>query len=262
MESRNLDNSGIGLDVMSQGKSAWEYLRSGEGEQAIGLFEKAYVSEPDAGNIIRLGIGYLWTKDYQAAYRHFRDAINTYGSPADIFHGMAGVAKWCVDEPDAAVDLWRAGFSAPYAIGASIVRLPLLLFASSILKPAVVSRKEAKEILRERIENPLIENFPGPLAKFVLNELKESDLEPLWIGNIGNGKRGVMLYRRWLTEFYRLILAAENRGLNFGQFNMVLQQMIDTSRQEWSEDRQFALVLQCEEFFIARHEALSATRRF
>ena len=242
-------------------KSVWGLLRKGEEKRALDLLKDAYTQDPGAGNIIRLGIGYLWTSDYQGAWTHFRHAINTYHSPADVFHGMAGVAKWCIDEPDSAVDIWRAGLGAPYTVGASIVRLPLLLFASSTLRPNVFSKKKAEEILQEKLSNPLVENWPGPLAKLVLNLLEERDLEPLWVGNLGNRNRGVMPYRRWLTKFYGAALALDRRDLEFDQFHKLMRTMIDTSGAELSEDRHFALLLQCEEFFIARHEVRLAQRQ-
>lgn len=243
---------------MDHPKSAWEFLRQGEDQEALNLFREAFARQPDAGNIIRLGIGYLWTADYAAAWTHFRDAINTYRSPGDIFHGMAGVAKWCMDEPSSAVETWRRGFAAPYAVGASVVRLPLLLFAASVLRPTVFSKKEAEQILCERLESPLAENWPGPLAKFILGLLTEDTLKTFWVGNVGNRRRGIMPDYRWLTEFYKTLTELAGGSLELGKFRMLLSQMTDTSRSQWSEDRHFAHLLQCEEFFLARHEAALA----
>lgn len=243
-------------------KSVWELLRSGAEEQALVLLQNAYAQKPNAGNIIRLGIGYLWTRNYLTAWEHFHHPINTYRSPADIFHGMAGIAKWCINEPAAAVDAWRAGFGAPYTVGASVVRLPLLLFAASILRPDVFSKKEAEHILKERIENPLIDNWPGPLVKFILNLIDEDFLKSLWIGNVGNRKRGVMPHRRWLTEFYKTLLELDLRDLSDWTFQRRMREITSIARSEWSEDRHFALLLQCEEFFLARHEVSLAERSF
>lgn len=247
---------------MDAGRSAWKLLRNGETDRALEQFRDAYTREPGAGNIIRLGIGYLWTSNYQAAWEHFRQAINTYHSPADIFHGMAGVAKWCMNEPGLAVETWQRGFGAPYSVGASVVRLPLLLFAASILRPRLFPKKEAEQILREKLQSPLVENWPGPLAKFILGLLKEDVLKTFWLGKVGNRRHGIMPDYRWLTEFYKTLVELARGNLEFERFRMLQSKMIDTSQSEWSEDRHFAHLLQCEEFFLARHEVSLNSKRF
>jgi tetratricopeptide (TPR) repeat protein len=231
----------------------WQMLRQGNAVQALTLFREAYTREPDARNIIQLGTAYLWVEDYVAALDHFQHAIKTYRSPSDVFFGMAGAASWCSDEIEGAIRYWRQGLGAPYALGGSVVRLPLLFFVASILRPRMFPIEEAAEMMQLRVVNDLrIKNWPGPLAKFVLGLLDETALNEI---SRQSNTRDVLPYRCWQVDFYKAVLDLGRGTLNRSMFKQSMLQMVNTSQSQWSDQKHFAYLVRCEEFFIARHEA-------
>jgi hypothetical protein len=89
---------------------------------------------------------------------------------------MAGTAKWCLNQPSAAVDEWRAGVECEFADAAGGVKVPLLLLFASIAQPKVIPKREAEELLAIRIRNPRARSWPGPAAEFVLGRIDENRL--------------------------------------------------------------------------------------
>ena len=87
--------------------------------------------------IMQMGVAYLWLEDYAAAWEHFHAANQRYPKHSAIFHEMAGAAKWCLDEPNDAVNQWLAGLKCAYADSAGGVRCPLLLFTASVTNQGV-----------------------------------------------------------------------------------------------------------------------------
>ena len=229
-------------------------MRRGDVEQALALMREGYACDPSPSHAMRLGVGYLWAKEYQAAWEHFQLAIQRHPNSIAAFFGMAGAAKWCMDEPDAAVMIWKSGLNAQYADGAGGVQLPLLLSVASILKPSVLSRSEAGQILAKKAQDSRMNNWPGPLAMFVLNSI---DVRALEARSIQSGSREAPPHRKWLVSFYRGLLEFDRADLKLREFEELMRRMVDTSDPKWAEERSFLRLLWSEEFFIARHEASS-----
>ena len=81
-----------------------------------------FEDDPDASSIMELGVAYLWLKDYAAAWHHFHSANHRQPLYAANFYGMAGVAKWCMNEPNDAVSQWAMGIRCKYADAAGALR--------------------------------------------------------------------------------------------------------------------------------------------
>ncbi|HSZ62833.1 MAG TPA: hypothetical protein VK828_13605 [Terriglobales bacterium] len=213
---------------------------------------EGYARDPSASHIMRLGVGYLWTEKYQAAWEHFQYAMQRDPFTTARFFGMAGAAKWCVEEPDAAVRFWESGLDSQFADGAGGVHLPLLLWVASILRPNVFSRSDANQLLERKVKDPRVKNWPGALAQFALHQIDEKTLEER--STQGNS-RETAPSRDWLIAFYRRVLDLYRGDLNPKEFKGLMQRMTDTSAPRWSEERSLLSLLWNEEFFIARHEA-------
>jgi hypothetical protein len=234
--------------------NAWDLLREGNVEQGIILMRDSYMREPTPSHTMRgVGVGYLWIADYQAAWKHFQHAIETYPDSLSGFYGMAGTAKWCVDEYDVAVRCWDAGLSARFADAAGGVHLPLLLFVGAVLKPAVFSRKKAKEILSAKIKDPRAKNWPGPLAPLVLDLIDENALTEVLVES---GKRDLS-YRKRLVKFYKGVLDLQRGTLPQSGFKKLMAKTADTSQEDCSDQKDLLHLLWSEEFFIARHESVN-----
>lgn len=233
-------------------QSPWQSLRSGNVKHGLDLMREGYRGDPSASHIMQLGVGYLWVQDYLAAREHFQEAVERYPRSMSSFYGMAGVAHWCIDEPAAAVKCWQLGLNAEYADAAGGIHLPLLLFVASILKPASSSRNEAEQLLKKKTRDPRVKNWPGPLAKFVLNGLNQEALEDL---SKEQTKREISPYRKWLIRFYKDVLDLGRGDLKSERFKKQLELMVDTKQPEWLDEKNFVHLVWNEEFFIARYEA-------
>jgi lipoprotein NlpI len=228
----------------------WDVLRAGDTEQALHKMREAYQKKPTASNAMELGVGYLWVGDYDAAWRHFDGFNRTYPNQLSVTYGMAGVAKWCLNEPEAAVEEWNAGLQCEFADAAGGIKLPLLLYFVSVAKPTVFLRSEAETLVNSRANEARAEMWPGPLAKYVLGWIDQDRLRSeCWYKT-----EATLLMRRFLADFYVAVLKSSSG--NWASFVEMAQ--IATSL-SWSDfdinKRVFFSMIWQEEFFLARHES-------
>lgn len=59
------------------------------------------------------------------------------------------------------------------------MKIPLLLYFSSLRRPKVYKREKAIGLIEKHLESPWATNWPGPLGKFVLKQLSEEELNPI-----------------------------------------------------------------------------------
>ena len=144
-------------------ESPWYLLRAGNWDEGLRRMREALEQKETTSRVIALGgTAYLWGECYQAAWEHF-DAANLR-RPMYIsnYYGMAGVAKWCMNEKREAVAQWQGGLKCQYADGAGGVTTPLLLFAAAILDPALFSRVEAEKFPDGPRQQPPSADLAGP----------------------------------------------------------------------------------------------------
>ena len=157
-------------------KNPWDVLRAGDIAGGLAMMRLEFAREPDGSRTMELGVALLWLGMYDVAYEHFENANRSRPKHISDFYAMAGVAKWCMDEVSQAVAQWQAGTEAAYADAAGGVTLPLLLFAASVLRAEVDAWSMAERLLAKRAAEPRAENWPGPLAKYVLHQIREEEL--------------------------------------------------------------------------------------
>lgn len=247
--------------------SPWPLLRAGAGEreQGLRLVQQAYAEDPSPSHTREFGIALVWLGKYAEAWTHFRSVIETSKTAGDGDYGMAGVAKWCLNKPDEAVSEWRAGLKAKYARASGLnVIMPLLLFFAAIRQPKVFDRKLAEKLLREATADIRIRNWPGPIARLVLDQISEAEFQDHCLG-IRPGDTGKNPFTRhkphevsnclWLAEFYRTTLALE-QGKSLSDFKGSMEKLSDTRQPEWQDEKNiFTVRIWREEFFLARNEA-------
>jgi tetratricopeptide (TPR) repeat protein len=89
-------------------------------------------------NYYTLGAVYMWSGDYRSALAHFDEQIRAalpLNAPADSTFGMAGAAAWCLGDEKLAIEYWRNGTTAKYAVAGANTRGELLLYVASLLSP-------------------------------------------------------------------------------------------------------------------------------
>ena len=122
-------------------------------------------------NYYSLGAVYMWSGDYKSALAHFDEQIRA-GLPrnpaGDAAFAMAGAAAWCLGKEKLAVTYWREGTTPAFAVAGANTRTSLLLYAASVLKPETFSVEAAHELLREKASQWRVENWPGPIAEYIV----------------------------------------------------------------------------------------------
>ena len=186
-------------------RSPLDYIFGGRVDQGLALMREGLASKRTPSTITSLGIEYLWLKRYATAWKHYQHAIETYPYTMDGFYKEAGVAKWCLNEPEITIQQWQLGLRATCTEGAGGVSSALLLFAASILRPEVTTRKDAEQFLTTKVQSksPFAKNWPNHLGKFMLGVIDGEALREACIGvrELDTDSRN------WETRFYEDILA-------------------------------------------------------
>jgi hypothetical protein len=214
--------------------------------------QESFNGTPNPSTLVTLGLGYLWAEKYEAARNHFQGWMQRYGVTADAYFALLGVAQWCLGDAIAASESWRLGLGAQYVDMAGGIESPLLLWVDSVLRPNDQLRREADQILEEKVRDPKVRHWPGPLAQFVLGQIDEKTLEERSIERL---RRKISPRRKWQLAFYRHVLALERGGLSFSDFQTEMRELVDTSTSEWSGEENLLQLVRNPEFYVARHEA-------
>jgi tetratricopeptide (TPR) repeat protein len=225
----------------------WDVLRSGRTELAIRMFRKAFLDKQTSAHLIELGVAYLWIKDYQAAFDHLSEQMKIIPRRLEKIFGLAGIAKWCLNEPGEAIEQWIQGIKCDYADGAGGVTIPLLLFYASIVKPELYSRKDAEKLMITRAKRRIIRNWPGPIAEYILNRIDKKQLQSDFQGyNVT-----VTLLHSWRADFYFGIL--EYASGNIEKYTHFIKKVASVTYDDFDSNRKlFLSKIWHEEFYLAR----------
>lgn len=228
----------------------WALLQAGKIEEGLRPFAEAHARKPTPSHIMELGVAYLWAKRYEAAWEHFRMTNEAYPKSGSGFYGMAGAAKWCLGDPSEAVRQWSNGLKSRYADTNGLgMHLPLLLFMASVLKPEYFARDAAVKLLREKAKDRRANEWPGPIARWVLGEINEGELRE----RCADDDKVETWDQHWLADFYQGVLWHGDG--KHAKFKETMRKLADTTLPEWSDETFFLARMWSEEFFIARHEA-------
>ena len=200
----------------------------------------------------------LWLGDYEVAWNFLQEAIPKLDASYDLFIGLAGVARWCLDGPLEAVRTWKKGLKTDYTVGgAGGVRMPILLLAAAFLRPelqtlgpAKQAFNEARKVLNIRVEKPRAKMYwPGPLGRYMLGQnntaaLREIATEPEY-------PRETPI-NHYQTDFYEGVVELSQGHRD--RFAELMQRMVARVEQNTADPKIFPSYLRMEEFFIARHE--------
>lgn len=213
-------------------------------------FKDNYDKDATAAHTMELGVAYLWLQQYENAWAHFRKAITQFPSSMSSFYGMAGTAKWCLGGIDEAIRQWQNGLDCEYADTNGLgVHLPLLLFSGSVLSPGSYETDTAIMLLKEKAKGYRIEDWPGPIARMVLGELSETEIQK----ECASADLLENQERQWLISFYDGVISYADGER--ARFVGIMKRLADTCRAEWSNQEFFLSRMWTEEFFLARTEA-------
>jgi tetratricopeptide (TPR) repeat protein len=166
---------------------AWGHVESGDYQQAVLSFTSRLRRDKSTANYCNRGIAYLGLSEYDEAIADFRAADGAHPSSSDGCLQFVGMAQWRAGRESAAASTWHDLVIAfeqgkiHYTDAAGGVESPSLLWFAGVRlgQPRLlrVSRRMLRTLTHAR--NGRIENWPGPVARFLLGRIGEARLRSL-----------------------------------------------------------------------------------
>lgn len=206
-------------------------------------------------NYYSLGAVYMWSGDYQSALAHFDEQIRAALStnvPGDSTFGMAGAAAWCLGDQKLAIEYWRNGTTAAYAVGGANARTELLLYAASLLSPATFPAELAEQLLITKASHWRVKNWPGPISQYVLGIASEQQVRQKAVYRVGDAAEPNPM--SWQFDFYKLLATAASAGKEMRALESGLQDLVNVKGSEYLAGLKFFYFLRLEEFYLARQQ--------
>jgi len=234
-------------------------LRSGNRQEGLDLLRKAIARDPGINPVIALSLAYLWLGDYSEAWHHLREAIQK-SPPFARLYGLAGVAKWCMDDSQGAMQLWSDGLTVSDTESDSPkIHLALLMMAAAILKADYYHKRQAAAALSAKLLALDSQSWPALLANIVLGFTQDLQL----VGPSSSASEINSRQREWLTDLYRAIrkfdlhLPAEFDRPDFrvNELKGTMLRLTSFDQANWADPATFSAITSQEEFFLARHLA-------
>jgi len=211
-------------------------------------------------NYHSLGAVYIWSGDYQSALAHFDEQIRAAlprNAPGDSTFGMAGAAAWCLGDEKLAIEYWRNGTTAKYAIGGANTRTELLLYAASVLKPVTFSTESAEKLLAKQASHWRVKNWPGPIAQYILGTASEQEVRQKAV--VRNGDAAQPNPKSWQFDFYKLLKIAASTEVD--ALESEFHNLLNIKASEHLAGIKLFYFLRLEEFYLARHWLLQRGRK-
>jgi tetratricopeptide (TPR) repeat protein len=152
----------------------WELVRSGQYRAALGRFEHDR-EELRSDDYSEIAMAHLYFGNPEAAKKVLDRMINE--PPGDSFtHALAGISRWMLGECREAALVWEKGLDCDYQDMAGGMALPLLLYYAAARKPKAYDISKAKRLVKNALQRPAAENWPGPIGVFLLGKLDSTEL--------------------------------------------------------------------------------------
>jgi tetratricopeptide (TPR) repeat protein len=165
----------------------WNLIEEGHYAEAVNAFTKRLRRDRCGPNYCNRGIAYLNLGDYDKALADFRAADECFEYTSDGYLQSVGVAHWLAGRESEAVAVWQDLVLATergkiqYTDGAGGVESACLLWFAGARLGQENLLGVAQRVLKNKLKtktgrNWSIDNWPGPVAKFLLGTLDERRL--------------------------------------------------------------------------------------
>lgn len=164
--------------------SAWDQLKNGKYSDAVVGFSEEIQSSPSEGAYNNRGMAHLHLGNYDKALADFQQAdllssatLNTVCDGA-----MSGVALWMGGREQEAMATWLTGVGASlagkvrYGDAAGGVTIGNLLFFAGVRLASKDAVTSATRLLRKRLRTKQSTAWPGPVSRYLLGIVSESDM--------------------------------------------------------------------------------------
>lgn len=165
----------------------WDLVDEGRYAEAVSAYTKRLRRDKSGPNYCNRGIAYLNLGQYDRALADFRTADECFAYTSDGYLQSIGVAHWLAGRESEAVTTWQDLVHAiergkiQYTDGAGGVESACLLWFAAVRLEQENVLRLARRLLRNKVKtkagrNWSIDNWPGPIAMFLLQKLDEGEL--------------------------------------------------------------------------------------
>ncbi len=156
--------------------SCWDLIEQNRFEEACQVADNEYKETNSIVSLRNKVIALLNLKKFSEAINLCNKIIDLDNGESEIDFKFCGVAYWLLNKHLEAIDVWKKGFKASYTDAAGGVELPLLLIYAAYKLNDSDIEKEAKSILKKIYKTKRAQNWPGPLAGYMLNLIDENEV--------------------------------------------------------------------------------------
>lgn len=168
------------MNVEELSTNAWRHLNNAQPREAAACFQHIPAAKRNPSDTMGFGLSLMASGDYDRANAYFSSLNEEKPKFSAKFYEMAGVSEWCLGEHAAAVQDWKSMTTCGYGDGANHVSAGLLIYFAAFRQPGLVTLTHADEFLKKRLAKRAAGNWPGPVARFLVREISESELEEIW----------------------------------------------------------------------------------
>lgn len=165
----------------------WKLIEAGRYAEAIKAYTARLRRDKSPPNYCNRGIVFLEIGEFDKALADFQSAHDHDDDPSTTYLEMAGVANWLAGRECDAASIWHDLVLAiergkvAYADGAGGVESACLLWFAAVRLEQDEPLETARRVLEGKVRakhgrNWTIDNWPGPIARFLLGLIDETEL--------------------------------------------------------------------------------------
>lgn len=156
--------------------NVWQLVKNGKYNEACRVADDEFKVDSSVLPLRNKVFALLRLERYSDAVQLCEEIIMRQHGDSDSDFIFLGTSCWLAGRHDQAIAAWQAASDAKYTDAAGGVEICLLLFYASIKLGDCSLRRESESRLEVLCKQPEIGNWPGPIALFILRQLRESDL--------------------------------------------------------------------------------------
>jgi lipoprotein NlpI len=156
--------------------SVWDLIQLGKFDEACTLADSEFKQNGDVFPLRNKIFALLQLNKFDESIRLSEQIIESTDGNADRDFIFLGVAHWCKDQRDLAVQAWKSGLHTQYTDAAGGVEVALLLLFASAITQDEKLEKEALSLVKKASKSKRMINWPGPLADYMLGKISEEAL--------------------------------------------------------------------------------------
>jgi tetratricopeptide (TPR) repeat protein len=154
----------------------WDLIEQGRFEEACVKADNEFATTKSLLSLRNKVIALLNLEEFNKAIDLCEFLIKKEQGESEFDYKFAGTAFWLLGETARAVDMWKKGLETKYTDSAGGVEVPSLMFFAATALGNKILEIEAADILKKRWRSKRSVNWPGPIAGYLLGEIKEQEI--------------------------------------------------------------------------------------